>query len=147
MCSHQSRHLSIAAGGWGILLGLAACRADTTVDRGIIDGAMAGVVVRGEVTDTLGTPVAAASVRLAWRPGETCAAPLASGPAAITDRDGRYLAVLSEWGVAFTACVRVLVEPPPLALLAPDSTLHSGVQLRSGGTPDTVTINVVLRPR
>ena len=146
MRSHRRRHLSIAAGSCGILLVLAGCRADTIVAERIVDGPMAGVVLQGRVTDILGSPVALATVRVAWRPGQTCTTPLPSGPAATTDGDGRYLAVLSEWGVEFTACVRVLADPPPEASLSPDSTLRSGVHLRSRGTPDTVTINVVLRP-
>ena len=142
MRSYQRRHLASVAGSWGILLALAGCRADTVV----VDGPMAAIVVRGQVTDTLGNPVASAAVRLAWRPGEACTAPLASGPAAVTDAEGRYVALLSEWGIEFTACVRVLAEPPSPALLSPDSTLRSGVHLRSIGTLDTVTIDVALRP-
>jgi hypothetical protein len=141
MRSYRRRHLSILLGSCGFLLALAGCRAD-----GLVDGPMAVVVLRGTVTDTLGNPVAAAVVRVAWRPGDTCTGLLASGPASITDGDGRYVAQLGEWGAEFRACVRVIAEPPQLAPLWPDSTVRSGVNLRSVGTPDTVTIDVVLRP-
>ena len=113
----------------------------------IVDGAFASAEVYGAVTATTGDAVAAAIVRLAWRPGTTCDEPLSGAASDTTDALGRYRIGFGDFGEGgFTACTRVVADPPADSNLLPDTVVRAGIRMRSSGLRDSVEINLVLRP-
>ena len=119
------------------LLALASCDGGQP-----IDGPFAAVVVYGQVTGPGGGPVSGAIVRIdALEP--TCQTELLLTLLDTTDASGGYRLQPGNWGTEFTICLRVQAVPPADAALAPASTTHSPVRMRSDAL-DSVRVDLQL---
>ncbi len=124
------------------LVVLAACDGGKGIQPGFETGPEA--FLRGEVTDTGGTPVAAARVAYAvFRPSND-SIPLILGDT-LTNAVGAYGVLLDAEGVTpFEGRVLVGITPPENSMLLPD-TVQDTVSFRSTDEPrDTLVIDVVL---
>jgi hypothetical protein len=124
-------------------LSLSSCR-DSGVEPELMDGQFSARLVYGFVTGTDGQSVSNASVRLEARVVQGCS-DLRDGTTVLTDDNGRYSAVLGNWGSAFDACVRVWATPSGLSALGRDSTSRASVRI-GGDWNDSLRIDFVLPP-
>jgi hypothetical protein len=125
-----------------VTLALGSCR-DPMFMRSI-DGEFAALFIHGTVRTPDGAPAAGVTVRVEARVFPACAT-WRDRDAATTDANGRYSAMIGNWGQPFDTCLRAWAEPPAGAAFGADSTTRDSVRV-GGASPDSLQLDFSLPP-
>jgi hypothetical protein len=125
-----------------LTLALGSCRDPLFMPS--VDGEFAALFIHGTVRTPGGAPAAGVTVRVEARDFPACTA-WRDRDAATTDADGRYSAMIGNWGRPFDTCLRAWAEPPAGAAFGADSTTRDSVRV-GGAAPDSLQLDFTLPP-
>lgn len=123
------------------LVAIAASCRDTTEPQ---DGPLSGIVVHGQVLGRNDVPVAGAFVGVVARTADDCSGGTLDAGTDNSGTDGRYRAVLVQWGDSFRVCIRAAAVPPSGLGVVPDSVQLFPVVMRPA--VDSVRLDIRLAP-
>lgn len=124
-------------------LALGACRDPLFMPT--IDGEYSALFIHGTVRTPSGAPAAGVAVRVEARVFPACTE-WRDRDAATTDANGRYSAMIGNWGLPFDTCLRAWAEPAAGAGFGADSMTRDSVRVGGADPPDSLQLDFTLPP-